>query len=62
MIDNILLDNVDGNFILMCDSDDFLRAIFLVVTFTKIITSDLFNSEISEVVSQNHNTLGLSNF
>jgi len=57
MIDNILLDNVDGNFILMCDSDDFLQPT-AVETFTKIITSDLFNSEISGVVSQNQNTLG----
>ena len=59
MIDNILLDNVRGEFILMCDSDDYFE-VNAMEKLTNVIESNAFTKSLSGVIGQNLNTLGVS--
>lgn len=60
MIDNILLDNAEGDYIVWCDSDDFLNNDTLESLNSIIQSNSSLNPEPIGVIGQNHDTNGVS--
>lgn len=60
MIDNILLDNAEGDYILWCDSDDFLNEDTLELINSFIELNSYLTPEPIGIIGQNLNTKGVS--